>query len=80
MVVTGHAIDRYIERVAAVSREDALAAIMVHEDALELADKLGGCMVRSEDGVRYIVSGGAVVTVLGPQCRFNHPMKARAHG
>lgn len=35
LAVTRHAVDRYIERVAAVSHEAALAAIMSHQSALE---------------------------------------------
>jgi len=74
--VSKHAITRYIERVAPVSREQAFNDIMSHRKALEAADAFGGCTVHSSDGARFVVEDGWVKTVLGADCKFNHPAKA----
>jgi hypothetical protein len=74
--ITAHAITRYIERVAPVSRDEALRAIMSHGKALEIASQLGNATVRDHGGVRYVVKDGHVVTVIGADCRFNHRAKA----
>jgi hypothetical protein len=68
LAVTRHAVDRYIERVAAVSHEAALAAIMSHERALEAAANFAGkasVTVRLRDGVRFVICNHRVLTVLG---------------
>lgn len=63
--VTHHAITRYQERVAAVGTGEARRRILAHEKALAFAAEFGAPVVRNADGVRFIVQGGAVVSVLG---------------
>ena len=65
--VTAHAVDRYIERVSPVSRADAKAAILYHEEKLQAAaDFAKGCEVTVHLGdVRFVMKGPHVLTTLG---------------
>lgn len=64
--VTRHAKERYQERVAHVSLEEAEQAILRHETVLDIANRFGARCVRNGDGVGFLVKGGAVVSVLAP--------------
>lgn len=72
--VTKHAIDRYIERIAPVDRDEALRRISAHKPTLEIANEFGAPMVRDGDGVGYLVVGGWVRTVFAPGMRLG-PVK-----
>jgi hypothetical protein len=66
--ITTHAIDRYIERVAPVSRPEAVAAIMARAKALQAAADFAGkasVTVRLSDGVRFVLRDHHVLTTLG---------------
>jgi hypothetical protein len=72
--VSNHACERFIERVEACTFEEARAAIMAHEKAIEAAAKFGCEVVRCGRGERLVLSGNRVVTVyaahtLPRQCR-----------
>lgn len=62
--VTKHAIERWIERIAPVSKESARASILSHSRTLNLAVAFGSGTVKLGDGTRLVLSGNAVVTVL----------------
>lgn len=65
MIVTQHAIARYIERIdAGLSEQDARAAILVSEPAVEAAAKFGAHVVRQGCGAKLILQGATVVTVI----------------
>lgn len=68
--VTQHAVDRYIERVAPVTRDAAEAAIAAAERTIELAARFRAHTVRLGNGARLVITGVKqirVVTVLGPR-------------
>jgi hypothetical protein len=72
--VTPHAVERFIERVAALPWDEAKAAILSHERAMETAVDFHCEVVRCGDGSRLILDGHKVVTVYGReqlprQCR-----------
>jgi hypothetical protein len=65
--VTAHAIDRYIERIAPVAREEAYAAMISAEAAISRAAAFGAHVVRISGGAKLIITGSRqvrVVTVL----------------
>jgi hypothetical protein len=65
--ITNHAIDRFIERVAPVSRAEAARIMLAAERAIETAAAFGGRIVRLPSGARLICRGKPqirVVTVL----------------
>jgi N-acetylmuramic acid 6-phosphate (MurNAc-6-P) etherase len=67
--VTQHAIDRYIERVAPVAREEAYAAMACADAAIERARSFGANVVRIAGGAGLVITGTQdirIVTVLGP--------------
>lgn len=68
--VTAHAVQRYQERIAPVSREEAMAAILSHGRALETAARFGAPCVRCGDGMRIVLADGHVTTVLAPEMRL----------
>jgi hypothetical protein len=68
--VTHHAITRYQERVAAVGTGEARRRILAHERTLQIAADFGAPVVRTGDGVGFVVCGGAVTTVLSPNMRL----------
>jgi hypothetical protein len=68
--VSKHAIDRYLERIAPVSREEAHRRIIAHLPAFQVAHKFGAPMVRDGDGVGYLIQGGWVRTVFAPHMRM----------
>lgn len=63
--VTHHACCRFIERVEAVSFEEAEARIRSFGPAIERAIGFRSSTVKLGNGVRIIVDQGRVVTVLG---------------
>jgi hypothetical protein len=65
--VTEHAVDRYIERVAAVGRQQARTTIQSAERAIAAAVAIGAHTVRLGNGAKLVLRGSApvrVVTVL----------------
>lgn len=66
--VTHHAIDRYIERIAPVGRDEAARAILAAETAIHAATAFGAHVVRLGNGARLVCTGPLsnvrVVTVL----------------
>ena len=63
--VTNHAIMRYQERVAACGIGEARRRIREHDRVLQIAADFGAPVVKLCDGTRFVLKGGAVVTVLG---------------
>lgn len=61
--VSNHACQRFCERVRPCSIDEAKAAIMSHQKALEAAVKFGAEVVRCGDGSRLVLQGESVVTV-----------------
>ena len=59
---TTHAIDRYIERVAPVSRSEAHAALC--SQRMDMAAEFGAHYVKLGSGHRVVIKDGFVVTVL----------------
>ncbi|RST30133.1 hypothetical protein HMF7854_04310 [Sphingomonas ginkgonis] len=67
VVVTHHAIDRYLERVAPVSRLEAQAAMEAAARGIEASAAIGAYVVRLASGARLICRGRErirVVTVI----------------
>lgn len=60
--VTSHAVERYIERVAAVSRHEADQAL--RSKAIQAAAEFGASCVRLATGQRIVLDGCSVITVL----------------
>jgi hypothetical protein len=74
--VTPHAVQRFQERVAPVSDEDAKAAILSHSPAIEKAAEFQCQVLKLGDGSRLALDGHKVVTVyargmLPRQCRHS---------
>jgi hypothetical protein len=72
--ITSHAVERFQQRVAALPYEEAKAAILSHERAIEKAAEFHCEVVRCGDGSRLILDGHRVITVyardqLPRQCR-----------
>ena len=67
--VTHHAVDRYIERIAPVGRDQAVAIIRSAERAIEQAAAFGAHVVRLGNGAKLVLRGVdriRVITVLRP--------------
>lgn len=60
--VSHHAIERYLERVAQVSFDEAQAALSTR--AIQIAAHFGARFVRLASGHRVAIADGVVVTVL----------------
>lgn len=72
--ITTHAVHRFQERVQPCRDDEARAAILSHEKALEAAADFHCEVVRCAGGERLILQGRTVVTVYPPhelprQCR-----------
>ena len=65
--VTGHAIERYRERVSALGDEEIVAALST--PLIEAAAEFGARYVRLGSGQRVVLSDNHVVTVLPRHCR-----------
>jgi hypothetical protein len=68
--VTQHALDRYRERIAPVSEEEARDAILAHITVINIALAFGAPCVRCGDGMRLLMKDGAITTVLAPEMRL----------
>jgi hypothetical protein len=68
--ITRHAIERYQERIANIPDAEVCARILDHLAVLEIADRFGAPVVKLANGVRFMVKGGAVTTVLSPDMRL----------
>lgn len=64
--VTGHAIERYQERVSNVSREEAIT--LLSSPIIRKAGEIGCCNVKLPGGQRVIIKDNCVITVR-PDCR-----------
>jgi hypothetical protein len=64
MRVTRHAVERYQERVEAVTKAQARARIRSSATAVHQAAAFGATVVRMGDGAKLILEGTTVVTVL----------------
>lgn len=60
--VTQHAIDRFIQRVARVTRAEAVIALS--SPAVHCADRFGAPFVRLGTGQRIVIHDHTVITVL----------------
>jgi hypothetical protein len=72
--VTTHAIQRFQERVAACTIDEARSRILAHSKAIEAAAAFGCEIVRCGTGERLVLNGTRVLTVYAPhnlphQCR-----------
>jgi hypothetical protein len=77
--VTHHAAERYVERVdGSATIKTAIAAIEAHAPAIELAAAFGAKIVKRGDGVRLILEGQTVVTVIGRHTGLPRDAKASA--
>lgn len=61
--ITYHAVQRWIERVEAVSFDEAVVAILRHTPAILTAIEMGCCCVKLGCGARLVLDGARVVTV-----------------
>lgn len=64
MIVTAHAIERWIERVAPVSWDEAEAAMLAAAPIVDRAAEIGCSVVITGNGARLVLDGETVVTVL----------------
>ena len=67
-----HAVDRYIERVAPVSRDEATRALT--NKRIEAAATFGARYVRLPTGHRIVIENGIVVTLLPRDARRGYVM------
>lgn len=76
--VTRHALDRFKQRVGAVTDAEAEAALSC--PAIMVAIEIGAPCVRLGTGHRAIIEGGFVVTVIPPESKpaFGRRMIRRA--
>jgi hypothetical protein len=65
-VVTQHAIERYIERVAAVTQDEARRRLAASEKAVMMAEAIGCRSVKLGCGARLALVGAKIVTVYPP--------------
>lgn len=65
--VTQHAIERFIERVAPVTPEEARAALST--DTITKAAEFGAIAVTLGTGQRIVINNGAIITVLSKERR-----------
>lgn len=70
---TAHAIDRFIERVAPVTREEAARALSNRR--IDAAASFGAHYVRLGSGHRVVIQDGFVVTVLPTHCKRGYVIK-----
>lgn len=75
--VTQHAIERYIERVAPVTPEQAAAAL--DSPAVRTAAQIGARFVRLHGGQRIVLQGHTVVTVM-PSENYRKQVRRRGMG
>jgi hypothetical protein len=61
-IITAHAVSRYRERVAAVSYDEAVAAM--DTPFVRRAIEIGACSVKLATGQRLVLHEGRIVTVL----------------
>lgn len=64
MVITEHALLRYLERVWLIDVEAAKAEMMAARTAVETAAKFGSDCVKMGNGARLRLKGETVVTAL----------------
>lgn len=65
VTVTGHAIERYLERIdGSLTWDQARAAILASEKAIQKAAEFGASVVRNGLGAKLVLDGETVVTVL----------------
>lgn len=77
MIVTTHAIDRYIERIdPCATRDAAREEIRSHERAVAAAASIGCQSIRLGDGSRLVLEGEKVVSVFARDMR---PRQTRQH-
>lgn len=62
-MVSAHAVERYRERIEAVSESEARAAMMRAARAIDIAASFGAGTVVMGNGARLILVGDVVVTV-----------------
>lgn len=67
LTVTAHAIERYQERVAPVSDDEARDRLS--GPVFDLAGAIGACAVVLTTGHRAVCEGGAIVTVLSRKAK-----------
>jgi hypothetical protein len=75
ITVTHHACERFVERVAACSIDDARDRILGSSRAIETAAAFGCAIVKLGGGARLILEGLTVVTVYERHAR---PRQCRA--
>jgi hypothetical protein len=75
--VTIHAIERYIERVAPVTPEQAATAL--DSPAVRCAAEIGARFVRLHGGQRIVLQGWTVVTVM-PSENYRKQVRRRGMG
>jgi hypothetical protein len=72
--ITTHAIERFIERIAACTTAQAREHILSHSKAIHAAADFHCDIVRLGDGSRLVLDGTRVLTVYG---RGNLPRQCR---
>ena len=75
--ITAHAIERYIERVAPVTPDEAHAAL--DSAAVRCAAEIGARFVRLHGGQRIVLQGCTVVTVM-PSENYRKQVRRRGMG
>jgi len=75
--ITAHAIERYIERVAPVTPDEAHAAL--DSAAVRCAAEIGARFVRLGTGQRIVLQGHTVVTVM-PSENYRKQVRRRGMG
>lgn len=62
--ITGHAVQRYQERIADVPEVEVRSRIGRHVEAIRKGAAFGAAVVRLGDGTGFVISGMTVITVL----------------
>lgn len=75
--ITQHAIDRYIERVAVVTQDEARRRLALAEKVVLVAAAFGCCSVKLGCGARLALCGAKIVTVYPPHSQRCRPRSTR---
>lgn len=79
LIITQHAVDRFIERVAAVTQDEARRRLATYEKAVLAAAAFGCRSVKLGCGARLALDGTKIITVYpaATTCSNNRPRSTR---
>jgi hypothetical protein len=75
--ITQHSVDRYIERVAPVTQDEARRRLALAEKTVLTAASFGCCCVKLGCGARLALEGARIITVYPPHSKGFRPRSTR---